>query len=244
MHEASLYPDNCFVTLTYDEEHLPPAGSLDPRAVPLFMKRLRKAVGRVRVFYCGEYGERMARPHYHLCLFGWFPSDAVPAGNRGEHTVYRSALLSQLWPNGFHEVGSVTFDSAAYVARYVVKKVRGEAAGDHYIAVDGETGEVFVREPEFANMSRNPGLGKGWFLKFGGELERDGTVIESGKEVPMPRYYRKLMDALSPEAATRLCRAGEVRRFVNEPRMTPEQLARNEAFMKARSAHSIKRGFE
>lgn len=237
MHEASLHRDNAFVTLTYDEEHVPPAGSLDRQAVPLFMKRLRKEVGRVRVFYCGEYGEELGRPHYHACLFGWFPSDAICVGERGNHEVWRSATLSRLWPYGFHEVGSVTFDSAAYVARYVVKKVRGEFADEHYTAVDVESGEVFVREREFAQMSRNPGLGFGWFRRFGGELERDGTVIEGGQEVPMPRYYRKLMDKYSGDAAQVLCRQAEIRRFVNEPRMVAEQLERNEKFMKARQTH-------
>lgn len=237
MHEAQLHRDNAFVTLTYDEEHLPPAGSLDRRAFPLFMKRLRKEAGRVRVFYCGEYGEELGRPHYHACLFGWWPDDAVQAGDRGGHAVYRSARLQRLWPFGFSELGSVTFDSAAYVARYVVKKVRGEAAAEHYTAVDVATGEVFVREPEFAQMSRRPGIGAGWFDRFGEELEPDGTVIESGKEVPMPRYYRKLMDVESPEAARRLCRLADARRFANEPRMTPEYLERVEKFMKARQTN-------
>lgn len=227
------------MTLTYDEEHLPPAGSLDPRAFPLFMKRLRREVApaRVRVFYCGEYGEELGRPHYHACLFGFFPPDAIRCGERGGHAVWRSAALSRLWPYGFHEVGSVTFDSAAYVARYVVKKVRGEAAAEHYTAVDVETGEVFCRTPEFARMSRRPGIGAGWFDRFGEELEPEGTVIESGKEVPMPRYYRKLMDQESPEAGRRLCRLSEARRFANEPRMVGEYLERVERFQKARQTH-------
>jgi len=236
MHEASLHDENCFVTLTVDPEHMTPGGSLDRQAFPLFMKRLRRRIApqKVRVFYCGEYGAECGRPHYHACLFGWFPTDAVRAGSRGDHAVYRSADLSALWPDGFSEVGTVTFDSAAYVARYVTKKVRGEAAAEHYLRVDPESGELFCLEPEFAQMSRRPGIGAGWFDRFGGELEQDGTVIESGKEVPMPRYYRKLMNGSSPEAARRLCRLSEIRRFVGEPRMVGEYLERVEKLQKAR----------
>lgn len=237
MHEASLHEENAFVTLTYDDEHLPAAGSLDPAAFPLFMRRLRKAVRprRVRYFYCGEYGEQMSRPHYHAVLFNWFPADAVACGSRGDHRVYRSATLAELWSGGWHEVGDVTFDSAAYVARYVTKKVRGAAAGEHYAAVDPESGEVFARAREFAQMSRRPGIGQGWFQKFSAELEPEGTVIESGQEVPMPRYYRKLMEVFGSEgAAARLARAAAVRQFRLEPKQSVEQLQRNEKFQKAK----------
>lgn len=244
MHEASLHEVNAFATLTYDDAYLPPAGSLDPRAFPLFMRRLRKAVRprKVRYFYCGEYGEELGRPHYHALLFGWWPEDAVEVGSRGDHRVYRSAVVRELWPFGFSEVGSVTFESAAYVARYVTKKVRGEAAADHYLAVDVESGEVFARVPEFAQMSRRPGIGAGWFDRFGDELEPKGTVIESGREVPMPRYYRKLMDGSSPEAAWRLQRIAAMRQFVREPKQTPEQFAKNELFLTAR--HTQTREFK
>lgn len=246
MHEASLHSENSFVTLTIDDEHMPLGGSLDRGLFPLFMKRLRKRVAprRVRYFYAGEYGEQLSRPHYHAILFGWFPGDAVECGRRGDHRVYRSQALAECWGQGFVEVGSVSFDSAAYVARYVTKKVRGEFAAEHYLAVDVGTGEVVVREPEFAQMSRRPGIGAGWFDRFGEELEPDGTVIESGKEVPMPRYYRKLMDSSSPEAAWRLSRVAAARAFAREQQLlvVPDQLAKNEAYQKAR--HSNARSLE
>ena len=100
---------------------------------------------KVRSFYCGEYGELFGRPHYHACLFGYRPADCRVWSRRGDYDVYRSVELETLWTEGLSEVGSLTFDSAAYVARYVLKKVRGEAAMDHYLAVDAETGEVFAR---------------------------------------------------------------------------------------------------
>lgn len=240
MHEASLHEANAFVTLTYDDEHLPAGGSLDPSAFPLFMRRLRKAArDGVRYFYCGEYGENFGRPHYHALLFGWWPADAEQSGVRGDHAVYRSTTLAGLWPQGFSEVGSVTFDSAAYVARYVTKKVRGAASAEHYQAVDRETGEVFQRAREFAQMSRRPGIGAGWFGRFGGELERNGTVVVSGKETPMPRYYRKLMDKASPEAAERLEKEARRRQWLLEPLATEEQFDKNEQYQVA--SHNLSR---
>lgn len=239
MHEASLHESNAFVTLTYDDEHLPAGGSLDPSAFPLFMRRLRKESPGVRYFYCGEYGESGARPHYHALLFGWWPDDAVECGRRGDHRVYRSGTLAALWPSGFHEVGDVSFDSAAYVARYVTKKVRGSAAVDHYLRVDAETGEVYQATQEFAQMSRRPGIGAGWFGRFGSELERNGTVVVSGKEVPMPRYYRRLMDRAAPEAAEELARQAARRQWLLEPKATEAQFAKNEAFQYA--SHNLER---
>lgn len=242
MHEASLHQDNAFVTLTYDDEHLPAAGSLDPAAFPLFMRRLRKEAPGVRYFYCGEYGEEGWRPHYHALLFGWWPGDARRCGARGDHAVFRSEALGRLWPFGFSEVGDVSFDSAAYVARYVVKKVRGSAAAEHYAWCDQETGEVWQRTEEFAQMSRRPGIGAGWFGRFGAELERNGKVVVAGHETPMPRYYRKLMDKASPEAAERLAQEAAIRQFVREPRERPEQFAKNEEFQVASHNYSRRLG--
>lgn len=242
MHEASLHEDNSYITLTYDDEYLPAGGSLDPSAFPLFMRRLRKVVSDVRYFYCGEYGEEFFRPHYHAILFGWWPVDAVQCGTRGDYPVYRSADLAALWPYGFSELGSVTFDSAAYVARYVTKKVFGEAAAEHYLRVDVDSGEVFGVVPEFAQMSRRPGIGSRWFSRFGGELERNGKVVVAGKESPMPRYYRKLMDKSSPGAADRLQKDAYMRQWLNEPKMTEAQLAKNEEYLKA--SHNLWRSLE
>lgn len=239
MHEASLHENNAFVTLTYDDEHLPAGGSLDPSAFPLFMRRLRKESPGVRYFYCGEYGEELRRPHYHALLFGWWPADARRCGARGDHAVFRSEALSRLWRCGFSEVGDVSFDSAAYVARYVVKKVRGSAAAEHYAWCDQETGEVWSRTQEFAQMSRRPGIGAGWFGRFGSELERNGKVVVAGKETPMPRYYRRLMDRAAPEAAEELARQAARRQWLLEPKATEEQFWKNEQFQEA--SHSLER---
>ena len=139
-----MHEENCFLTLTYDEAHLPVGGSLDRRAFPLFMKRLRKRLKgeRVRYFHAGEYGADLGRPHYHSCLFGFDFSDKVYWTSRGGFPVWRSSTLEALWPFGFSEIGSVTFESAAYVARYITKKMLGAGAEGAYKVLDPETGEL------------------------------------------------------------------------------------------------------
>lgn len=202
MHEASMHEENSFVTLTYDEEHEPPWGSLDPRAFQLFMKRLRKRVGRVRFFQCGEYGAQRGRPHHHACLFGVGFWDKTAWSVRGGFPVYRSAFLEELWPYGFSEIGSLTFESAAYVARYITKKVTGNevAKAAAYEVVDVATGEVGRRYPEYATMSRRPGIGRRWLDEYGNEVLLNGTVVMRGREMKAPRYYDEQFDQSDPDA--------------------------------------------
>ena len=154
-HEASLYQDNCFITLTYSDEHLPSDKSLHVDHFQKFMKRLRKRFGEgVRYYHCGEYGEKYMRPHYHACLFNFdFPDKKIWKENNGNR-LYISESLSELWPFGFVTIGDVTFESAAYVARYIMKKVNGDLAESHYERVDWDTGEVYHLKPEYTTMSR------------------------------------------------------------------------------------------
>ncbi len=123
-HESSLYDRNCFVTLTYNNSCLPNPPSLVPRHFQLFMKRLRFRYGshRIRFFHCGEYGSKYGRPHYHACLFNFdFPDKVFHTSIRSK-PYYVSDSLSNLWPYGFSLISDLTFSSAAYVARYIVKK--------------------------------------------------------------------------------------------------------------------------
>lgn len=188
MHEASLHAENCFVTLTYRPECCPV--SLAYEDFQLFLKRLRKAIEprRVRFYMCGEYGETGGRPHYHALLFGWRPSDLV-LFKKG---LYRSRLLEVLWPHGFVAVGNVTFESAAYTARYVMKKITGQAADTHYRHVDEDTGEVVQRVPEFCHMSLKPGIGAGWLGKYLSDVYPNGTMVVRGHETSPARYYDKI----------------------------------------------------
>lgn len=127
VHEASLHDENCFITLTYDPEHLPiyfrddgPAlGTLCKEDFQNFMKRLRERIGtKIRFFHCGEYGEQLGRPHYHAIIFGYDFADKTPIEvSDGGHNQFVSEMLTEVWGKGRCTIGAVTFDSAAYVAR-------------------------------------------------------------------------------------------------------------------------------
>ncbi len=201
MHEASLHADTSFVTLTYDDEHVPRFGSLLMDDWQKFFKRLRKRVGKIRFFGCGEYGEQFGRPHYHACIFGYDFPDRVLWTTRGGHDVFRSELLESVWTFGQSEIGSLTFDSAAYVARYCVKKITGHLARAHYECIDPETGEMGSRLPEFATMSRRPGIGAGWFDLFSDDVYPSDEVIVNGVAAKPPRFYDRLLEASAPEVA-------------------------------------------
>lgn len=195
-HESKLSKDNAFVTLTYDDDHLPPHGSLRSEDLRDFFKRLRRRIEprRVRYFACGEYGSISARPHYHACLFGFDFADKKPFTVRGEHTVYTSEFLRSVWPDGLSEIGAVSFESAAYVARYVLKKVTGRNWRDAYLTCDEDTGEVWEREREFCRMSTKPGIGAGFYEKYHCEIYPSDGVVVRGKIGRPPRYYDKLYE--------------------------------------------------
>lgn len=189
LHEKRLHKESCFVTLTYDDAHLPPFGTLVKRDLQLFIKRLRNEYGSgIRFYGCGEYGDSNKRPHYHVIIFNYSPSDKViyKRAKRGEW-LYNSDALSAIWGAGFVVIGDVSFDSAAYVARYVMKKQTGRNAS--YYDVQDANGEVFRRLPEFALMSRRPGIGLGWYKKYGQESYQHDSVIINGRPVRPPRYY-------------------------------------------------------
>ncbi len=204
MHEASLHDSNCFITLTYDDDHVPRFGSLLMDDWQKFFKRLRKRVGSLRFFGCGEYGEQFGRPHYHACVFGYDFPDKVLWTTRGGHDVFRSDLLESVWTYGHSEIGSCTFDSAAYVARYCVKKVTGSRAQSHYECVDPETGEIGSRLPEFSTMSRRPGIGAGWFELFSSDVYPSDEVIVNGVAGKPPRFYDRLLESSDPEVLKRI----------------------------------------
>ncbi|WNK12699.1 MAG: replication initiator protein [Microvirus sp.] len=195
MHEASLHRDNCFITLTYAPEFLPAGGTLVKEHFQLFMKRFRKAVSvPLRYFHCGEYGEKLSRPHYHAIIFGYDFPDKAPYGKSKAGFVFTSATLSRLWGKGFVTVGSVTWESCAYTSRYVLKKKFGSEAPKHYREVDEATGEIIAdRIPEYNTMSRSEGIGSKWFDQYYTDLYPSDQVILGGKQFRVPRYYDKLL---------------------------------------------------
>lgn len=208
MVEAREHESNCFLTLTYEDEHLPDDRGLHVEHWQKFAKRLRKRCGSFRFFHCGEYGPRTLRPHFHACLFGLdFASSRREFARPGGHPLYRSSVMDELWPFGFHSIGALTFDSAAYVARYVTKKVTGEQAVAHYERMDSETGEVWSVRPEYATMSRRPGIGQKFFERYGDEVYRFDSMVFKGREYSPPRYFDKLMEARDPERYARVQKA-------------------------------------
>lgn len=197
MHER-----NCFLTLTYSPENLPAFGSLDYSHFQRFMKRLRKRAGvPIRFYMCGEYGDNLNRPHYHACIFGFDFPDKRYFSRSGDNRLYSSEFLADLWPYGFSSIGDVTFESAAYVARYLMKKITGPAADQHYSVVDTSTGELFSRTPEFTRMSLKPGIGATWYDTFQSDVFPHDRVIIRGKAVKPPAYYFKRYANFDPLSA-------------------------------------------
>lgn len=189
MHEASLYESNLFLTLTYNDKHLPEDYSLYPEHHVLFMKRLRKYAPRtIRFYHCGEYGDTTLRPHYHTIIFNLDMSDRVylkttETGSK----LYTSHKLDALWSYGDCYIGDVTFESAAYCARYVMKKLTGNRKSEYGSLV-----------PEYSTQSRGGrgglgGIGAPWLAKFKTDVFPSDLCVVNGKRVRVPKAYDQLM---------------------------------------------------
>lgn len=226
MHEAQLYEHNSFVTLTYSDEFLPFAGSLCLRDFQLFMKRLRFKFGAgIRFYHCGEYGEQTSRPHYHAILFNLEFPDKKFLCERNGFPVWTSDILSELWGNGLTEIGTVTFESAAYVARYIMKKVTGEMAEDHYSRLDVDTGEIHSIAPEYTTMSRRPGIGSEWLSRFKNDVYPSDEVIVNGHPVRPPKFYDTIYERSDPDQYSKLKRSRILRSRDFVDNNTPERLS-------------------
>lgn len=236
MHEAQLHEVNSFVTLTYARA----VPSLDYNDFRKFLKRLRRE-RPVRYFMSGEYGEKFARPHFHAILFGVsFPDQKYLKLSAAGEKLYTSVALSRLWPHGFASVGTVTAESAAYVARYTMKK-SGERSDYDY--VDPDTGEILSRNPEFCRMSLKPGIGALWLERFRSDVYPDGTMVCGGVKVKAPRYYDKLQERFDPDVMEAVKQRREMMRSVPASEMTRERLAVKGQVLTAR-ANFLKREFE
>lgn len=205
VHEASLYERNCFITLTYNDENLPENKSLIKKHFQDFIRSLRDKINydkslnpehRIfpshdspRYFHCGEYGEENARPHYHALLFNFDFPDKILIKRSETGDLYESKILSETWAKGFASVGSLTFDSAAYVARYTLKKITGPGADAHYGG----------RLPEYTTMSRRPGIGQGWLDKFKSDAYPSDQIAVRGKIMQPPKFYDRKLELADPE---------------------------------------------
>ena len=218
--ESTYHKNNIFLTLTYNDEHLPepfnmitetgvkksPVSPLVKRDVQLFIKRLRKEFSdqKIRYFACGEYGSLSMRPHYHLILFGLsLPDLNSYVRNEQGFEYFTSPTIEKLWYTerdpyvsaGFHIITSVNWDTCAYVARYIVKKQFGQGA---------EIYEEYNYPPEFTLMSRKPGIGRQFYEDHKFEFYSDDKQVfiptDKGKrEIKSNRYYDRLYDLEYPD---------------------------------------------
>lgn len=194
MHEASLHDRNCFLTLTYSPAKVPLDHSLHLEHFQDFMKRYRYYFGNgIRFYHSGEYGDKFGRPHYHALIFGHDFEDKKFFKMSGKNKVFVSPRLNEIWGFGYCYIGTVTMQSAGYVARYCMKKVKGDAALEYYCTgVDQDTGEMFFRRPEYSTMSRREAIGKRFYEQFFNDIYPHGFFYVDGKRVLSPKYYDKL----------------------------------------------------
>lgn len=245
MHEAACHQANCFLTLTYDPAHLPARGQLVYDHFQRFMKRLRKFADApgVRFYMCGEYGPENGRPHFHACIFGFdFPDKRLWKRTPSGKPLYTSNALSRLWTYGFTSIGSVDFESAAYVARYCVQKVTGKAAEVHYARRDDQG--PFQLTPEFNQASRRPGIGAGWFKRFKSDVYPGDFVVVRGKEVRAPKFYDLMLKRDDPDMFEAIKEARSVEARANYSDNTDERLAVKEIVRQAQVSKLVRKEVE
>ncbi len=243
-HEASMHIDfhgNCFVTLTYrdrsectpeqlrNQYHVPADYSLNKRHFQDFMRRLRREFPqKIRFFHCGEYGEQTLRPHYHACLFNCDFADQVVFRETEGIFTYSSPTLERLWPYGFATVGELNYDTAAYTAAYVLKKVTGKKADDEYLRNDAYGVAYWVRAP-YVTMSlgrKKPGgIGASFYEKYSSDFEQDECPVPGrGVFKKLPRYYETILADENPASLERIKELRQAFLANHKHDFTPERL--------------------
>ncbi len=200
MHEASQNDYNSFLTLTYNDEQLPSDNSLVKSHHQNFMKRLRQRFPKntLKYYMCGEYGDKTTRPHYHSCLFGMaFPDEILWSHNHGL-PLYTSEVLEDTWTHGHAKIGALDHAAAEYVSGYVLKKITGTQADDHYRRYD-DYGIPYWLQEEYNAMSK--GIGQKWFNKYWRDVYPSDEMPIPGVGIirSPPRYYEKLMEGIDKQ---------------------------------------------
>lgn len=206
MLELQCHSYAWFITLTYDNDHVPytvkdstgelGAFTLSKRDFQLFMKRLRKHSGDdLRYFAAGEYGSKTFRPHFHMILYGLVLWDEdlefYKKDPSGKFSYYKCPWLESIWKNGMVVVSKVTWETCAYTARYTAKKA---------MTMDKEFWLSNMMEPPFTLMSRKPGIGKPYYDTHPGLFDYNKISIstrDGGKEISIPRYFDDLLEVES-----------------------------------------------
>ena len=199
-YELLNWSSNYFITLTYDNDHLPPDRSLNKKAFQKFIKKVKFAYGStkenpIRQIYCGEYGENNLRPHYHLILFNCEISDLEETRKSDQgHLCYSSKKLSDLWGNGLVELSEATPATIAYLFKYILKKKsrRDREKPLSLVDRDGITWDV---EHEFIETSRNPGIGA--HMRNSSSI-RKGFLSVDGVPRALPKYFLEYLKNTDP----------------------------------------------
>lgn len=210
--EQLYHDESWFLTLTYDDEHLPACfpvnqdtgeivavhGTLVKKDLQDFLKRLRKNSGQsIRYFAAGEYGSQTYRPHYHLLLFGLRLNDlTVLRKNFAGQQYYTSVLIDKCWSLGYHILGQVTWQSSAYVARYTMKKATHGFDKSFY--------DQASIQPEFQTMSLKPGIGRQYYDDHPDLFDYSSFNVSTpygGRKMYPPEYFKKLYRQDHPREA-------------------------------------------
>lgn len=206
--ENQMHTQSAFINLSYSSEHLPANGSLSKEHVQKFLKRLRRNLEyqdadiKIRFYASGEYGEKNERPHYHILIFGYgFPDKYFWKKSEKNFPLYRSAFLEKCWKLGHSWIGDVDLESAAYVAKYISKKINGCMAKEHYRG----------REPEFSLQSSTPGIGGDWYQKNKRWLWREDVIRCAGRNYRPPLYFERILKQEDPEEYEELLRRKPLR---------------------------------
>jgi hypothetical protein len=251
--EAKTHPPESvwFVTLTYDDEHIPGVNhetgevirgamyikrkkeaslavnqTLWYEDIQNFLKRLRKAYSRpLRYFVAGEYGEHTGRPHYHMILFGYEPEKLEPYRKVRSDGYMVDSRITKCWGMGLHNLINPTQGGYSYVSGYVVKKF------------DDETKEHIKNglRPPFAQMSRDPGLGMQYYQEHKEEIWKNGFIqLDNGKRASIPRYFQEMQKQEDPRIVWELKRQNQQRAIEKTRDMMGRTDIKFEDYLKAK----------
>lgn len=266
--EATLYQNNCFLTLTYNNENLPTKDTINKETGELitghplvkkhvqdFIKRLRRQYEYhfghkgIRFYACGEYGGRTGRPHYHLAMFNIdttvFGDIKLIGNNKQGDALFTSKTIERIWGKGFITIGDLTPQSAAYIARYMLKKQKGKGKEWYY--------ESKGIVSEYTSMSNKPGISRVWYEEHKDEYWISDKLYipqknKTPQEVKTPTYFDKLLEkekgieALEEVKQRRQARAKAQKalKMANTSLSESEQLKVEEARKKAQTDKLIR----
>lgn len=183
-HELSMQPTGCFITLTYDDQHLG-ENKLNKDHMSEWMQTMRDKFGKMRFFYSGEYGPKTGRAHYHAIIFGHNFLEILTGADRlnDRDGLYNAKYMDHLWGRGQCFYGPAQPGSARYIAGYVEKKI-------------GDTDTL-------SSMSKRPPIGIPWLLKnkrqllkgYIGYIDLNGEYVKTA----IPEAYKKWLRKNDPE---------------------------------------------